>query len=88
MPSTTHRWTTASWSELVQRGDRERVPPDHRSAATSACSGWRAAWSRDDAEAEDVVQEAYVHAFEHIATFRGEASVLTWMTRIVLNGAH
>ena len=41
----------------------------------------------DDAEAEDVVQEAYVHAFEKLATFRGEATLLTWMTRIVLNEA-
>lgn len=42
----------------------------------------------DDAEAEDVVQEAYVHAFEKLATFRGDAALLTWMTRIVLNEAH
>ena len=42
----------------------------------------------DDAEAEDVVQEAYAHAFEKLAGFRGEASLLTWLTRIVLNEAH
>ncbi len=42
----------------------------------------------DDAEAEDIVQEAYANAFEKLATFRGEASLLTWMTRIVLNEAH
>jgi RNA polymerase sigma factor (sigma-70 family) len=42
----------------------------------------------DDAEAEDVVQEAYVHAYEKIASFRGDASLLTWMTRIVLNEAY
>lgn len=42
----------------------------------------------DDSEAEDVVQAAYVQAFEHLDTFRGEAAVLTWLTRIVLNEAH
>ena len=42
----------------------------------------------DDAEAEDVVQEAYVHAFEKLASFRGDAALLTWMTRIVLNEAY
>lgn len=42
----------------------------------------------DDAEAEDVVQQAYVHAFEKLKTFRGEATLLTWMTRIVLNEAY
>ncbi|MFT3897883.1 MAG: RNA polymerase sigma factor [Thermomonas sp.] len=41
----------------------------------------------DDAEAEDVVQAAYVSAFEHLDGFRGEASVPTWLTRIVLNEA-
>lgn len=43
---------------------------------------------RDDFEAEDVVQEAYMRAFAAIESFRGEASVLTWLTRIVLNEAH
>ncbi|MFI4969436.1 MAG: RNA polymerase sigma factor, partial [Lysobacterales bacterium] len=41
----------------------------------------------EDAEAEDVVQEAYLHAFDKLATFRGEASLLTWLTRIVINEA-
>lgn len=43
---------------------------------------------KDDAEAEDVVQEAYVHAFEQLKTFRGDATFLTWMTRIALNEAY
>ena len=42
----------------------------------------------DDSEAEDVVQEAYAHAYEKLHTFRGEAALLTWMTRIVLNEAY
>ncbi|MBM6581740.1 RNA polymerase sigma factor [Microvirga sp. BT689] len=41
----------------------------------------------DDAEAEDVVQEAYVRAFTHLDGFRGEAKLSTWLTRIVLNEA-
>jgi RNA polymerase sigma-70 factor (ECF subfamily) len=41
----------------------------------------------DDAEAEDAVQEAYMHAFAKLDGFRGEASLLTWLTRIVLNEA-
>lgn len=43
---------------------------------------------RDESEAEDVVQEAYVHAFARLAHFRGDASLLTWLTRIVLNEAY
>ena len=40
-----------------------------------------------DAEAEDVVQDAYLAAFTHLDGFRGEARFTTWMTRIVLNAA-
>ena len=42
---------------------------------------------RGDSEAEDVVQEAYFKAFQHISDFRGEAGISTWLTRIVLNEA-
>jgi RNA polymerase sigma-70 factor (ECF subfamily) len=41
----------------------------------------------DDAEAEDVVQETYVRAFTHLDSFRGEAQLSTWLTRITLNEA-
>jgi RNA polymerase sigma-70 factor, ECF subfamily len=42
---------------------------------------------RDDAEAEDVVQAAYVRAFTHLGSFRAEASLGTWLARIVMNEA-
>jgi RNA polymerase sigma-70 factor (ECF subfamily) len=42
---------------------------------------------RDDAEAEDVVQETYLKAFRALATFRGESSFSTWLTRIAANQA-
>ena len=41
----------------------------------------------DNAEAEDVVEEAYLRAFAHLNEFRGEARLSTWLTRIVLNEA-
>jgi RNA polymerase sigma-70 factor, ECF subfamily len=41
----------------------------------------------DDSEAEDVVQEAYMRAFASLADFRGESSLATWLSRIVLNEA-
>src|SRR5258708_27857493 len=43
--------------------------------------------TRDDSEAEDVVQEAYFHAFAHLGNFRGDSSLATWLTRIALNEA-
>ena len=42
---------------------------------------------RDDAEAEDVVQEAWVRAITALDSFRGEAAFSTWLTRIALNEA-
>src|SRR5690242_5147714 len=42
---------------------------------------------RDESEAEDVLQEAYFRAFAALADFRGDASLSTWLTRIVLNEA-
>ena len=34
---------------------------------------------RNDGEAEDVVQEAYVRAFTHLESFRGDSSLSTWL---------
>ena len=42
---------------------------------------------RNDSEAEDAVQEAYVNAFTHLDGFRGDASLATWLSRITMNEA-
>jgi RNA polymerase sigma-70 factor (ECF subfamily) len=42
---------------------------------------------RNDSEAEDIVQEAYVKAFAHLDAFRGDSSLATWLSRIVINEA-
>jgi len=42
---------------------------------------------RDDSQAEDVVQDAYVSAYEHLAQFAGRAKFSTWLTRIAVNEA-
>jgi RNA polymerase sigma-70 factor (ECF subfamily) len=41
----------------------------------------------DDAEAEDVLQDAWVRAFAHLASFRGEARFSTWVARIAAHEA-
>src|SRR5687768_9123434 len=43
---------------------------------------------RDDHEAEDVVQHAYVAAYDNLSSYRGEAKFGTWLTRITLNEGH
>ncbi|HSQ01150.1 MAG TPA: RNA polymerase sigma factor [Candidatus Dormibacteraeota bacterium] len=42
---------------------------------------------RDEAEAEDVLQETYVRAFTHLDQFLGRARFSTWLTRIAVNEA-
>lgn len=42
---------------------------------------------RNDAEAEDAVQSAYMKAFASLHQFRGAARFSTWLTRIALNEA-
>ncbi len=42
---------------------------------------------KDDWEAEDTVQEAYVSAFKHLADFEEKSKLSTWLTRIVVNEA-
>jgi RNA polymerase sigma-70 factor (ECF subfamily) len=41
----------------------------------------------DDDEAEDVLQDAYVRAFEHLDQFEGRSSFSTWLTRIAVHEA-
>jgi RNA polymerase sigma-70 factor (ECF subfamily) len=40
-----------------------------------------------DAEAEDALQEAYLHAWRGIAGFRADGRLSTWLVRIVINEA-
>jgi len=61
--------------ELLMRRYNERV---YRAAR---------AITRDDREAEDVMQQAYVNAFTHLRQFKGEAQFPTWLTRIAINEA-
>lgn len=42
---------------------------------------------RNDTEAEDVMQEAYVRAYTHLRQFAGEAKFATWLTKIAVHEA-
>jgi RNA polymerase sigma-70 factor (ECF subfamily) len=42
---------------------------------------------KDDAEAQDVMQDAYVRAYAGLSGFRGQSSFATWLTRITVNEA-
>ena len=40
---------------------------------------------RDDAQAEDVVQDTYVRAYQHLGQFAGRAKFAAWLIRIAVN---
>jgi len=43
---------------------------------------------KDDADAEDALQEAYLAAYRNIGSFRGDARLATWLARIVINESY
>jgi len=75
--------------ELVARvraGDRQAMEPLMRRHNRSLYRTARAIL-RDDTEAEDAVQDAYVQAFRNLEAFRGESAFSTWIVRIAANEA-
>lgn len=42
---------------------------------------------KDEAEVEDIMQQAYVNAFSHLHQFEERSQFSTWLTRITLNEA-
>ena len=45
------------------------------------------AYVNDGDEAEDIVQQAYINAYEHLSSFEGRSKFSTWLTRILINEA-
>ena len=72
--------------EAAARGDGEAfyelVRPCERSVFMAALS-----IVGNDADAEEIAQEAVLKAFKHIGRFRGEAKFSTWLVQIAINEA-
>jgi RNA polymerase sigma-70 factor (ECF subfamily) len=89
MSTSTHATDSRTDAELVlslQAGDArafETIMRRHNRLMFRTARGI----VRDDAEAQDVVQEAYLRAFTSIASWRGEAALSTWLARIAINVA-
>lgn len=60
----------------------ELIRPHERSVYLMALS-----YLKNEADAEDVAQEAFVRAFRNLASFRGESKFSTWLISITLNEA-
>jgi RNA polymerase sigma-70 factor (ECF subfamily) len=65
---------TSSFETLMRRYER-RI---YRLATTIA---------RNESDAEDVAQEAFLKAFEHLESFKGDSRFYTWLVRITVNEA-
>src|ERR1043166_6809965 len=61
--------------ELIMRRHNQRI---YRAARAIV---------RDESEAEDVMQDAYVRAYIHLKQFAGKAKFSTWLTRIAVHEA-
>lgn len=70
----------------VLRGEKELFEILVRRHNQRVYRGARAILRNDD-EAEDVMQDAYVRAYRNLAQFRGDAKFSTWLTRIAVNEA-
>ena len=86
LPLPVENWTDEHIVERVVQGDGllfEILMRRHNQRIYRAIRGIL----RDDFECEDVMQETYVRAFEHLAQFEGRAKFSTWLTRIAVNEA-
>ena len=65
---------TSAFNELYKRHSRKVLPRINRI-------------TRNQEDAEDVMQEAALRAFLHLKKYEGRSSFLTWFTRIAINSA-
>jgi RNA polymerase sigma-70 factor (ECF subfamily) len=82
-------WSTLPDAEIVRRvcaGDRalfEVLMRRHNQRVYRAAR----AIVKDEAEAEDVMQQAYINAFTHLEQFEQRSRFSTWLTQIAVNEA-
>ena len=78
--------TDAALAARIAAGDRDAFVVLMRRYNRTV---YRAARSilRDDADAEDAAQDAWLDAYAAMGGFRGDAKLSTWLTRIAVNAA-
>jgi RNA polymerase sigma-70 factor, ECF subfamily len=86
MPGTSECGDEARMIASILAGDKqlyhELIRPYERSVYMMALS-----CLKNEADAEDVAQEAFLRAFYHLGSFRTEAEFSTWLIGIALNQA-
>ncbi len=89
MPAQTLRSAETAEADLIARARRKDASAVALLIQQNNQRLYRIARSilRDDFEAEDALQEAYIRAFTRLDLFRGESRLSTWLARIVMNEA-
>lgn len=86
MESQTSQRTQAEMIAAILGGEiqlyHELIRPHERSVYLMALS-----YMKNEADAEDVAQEAFLKAFRHLSSFRAQAKFSTWLISIALNEA-
>src|SRR5271155_2949049 len=86
MESQTSNHTEAEMIAAILAGAthlyHELIHPHERSVYLMALS-----FMKNEADAEDVAQEAFIKAFRSLASFRAESKFSTWLISIALNEA-
>ena len=87
--ATLDRWTTLSDEEVVARVVEGQTALYEVLMRRHNERIYRAARSivKDEDEAEDVMQQAYVNAYFHLRQFDNRSKFATWLTRIAINEA-
>src|SRR5580693_7331496 len=84
MESDKSAWTEADLVRKSQKGDLasfEELVARHRDKIYARAYSMM----RNEEEAIDLSQDAWVKGWQRLAQFHGESSFITWMTRIVIN---
>jgi RNA polymerase sigma-70 factor (ECF subfamily) len=89
MPQTAFNYETMSDLELASQAAQRNALAIRLITTRNNQRLFRAAWSvvKNHADAEDIVQDAYMKAFTAMETYTGKSSLSTWLTRIVINKA-
>ena len=86
LPKASETSTDSELVDAIRRGDLRALEVLMRRHNRTLYRTARAIL-RDDAEAEDAVQEAYLRAYRALDSFRGESKLSTWLVRIAANEA-
>src|SRR3954447_25601056 len=85
--ATRHKYPELLDEKLVRLGQRGDMPAFEELVARHRDKIYARAFSmmRNEDEAIDLSQEAWVKGWQRLAQFQGDSSFATWITRIVIN---